>query len=219
MRRSHTLATVLAALAALVTALLTAPTASAAVPSAIRGGDVLYGSGGDTCTVGFNARSDSTYYAIVSSSCTPNLFGGTWYADPDRTVRVGMTAGYGLIRYINIALSYPGEVSLGGGTTQDITGSAAPHVGQSVCHVGRSSGTRCGTVRQLNVTVQYPEGPVHGLFTSSACAQHGDNGGPAFSGTTALGLVVGGSGSCATGGTTYYQPITKVLADHGLRLY
>jgi len=216
-RRSPILATVLATLSALVAALLAAPTASAAAPSAIRGGDLLYSSGG-ICTVGFNARGGSTYYAIVGSHCTGTT-GSTWYADSARTVPAGVTAASGLIRYTNTALSYPGEVSLGGGTTRDITGSAAPYVGQSVCHVGRTSGMRCGTVRQLNVTVQYPQGPLYGLFTSSACAEAGDSGGPAFSGTTALGVIVGGSGNCRTGGTTYYEPVNRVLTAHGLTLY
>ncbi|MCG3042281.1 S1 family peptidase [Streptomyces sp. S1A] len=231
MRRPPVPATVLALLAALATVLLGAPTASAApVPAAsaataaVRGGDVLYGGDGRRCTVAFNARRDGAYHGLVAGHCAGGV--STWYADAARTVPVGTTAGggfpgddHGVVRYTNTSLSYPGEVSLGGGAVRDITGAASPRVGQSVCHMGRVGGLRCGTVTAVNVTVNYGGGAVHGLFRSNACSEPGDAGGPAFSGTTALGVIVGGSGNCAYGGTTYYRPVIEVLAAHGLTLY
>ncbi|MCI0382991.1 S1 family peptidase [Streptomyces sp. CNQ085] len=224
MRRPPVPTTVLALLAALATVLLGAPTASAA-PTAVRGGDVLYDDRGRYCVVAFNARRGSEYHGILAGHCM-GATAATWYADAARTVPVGTTGAgsfpgdtYGVIRYTNTLLAYPGEVSLGGGAARDITGAASPRVGQSVCHMGRVSGLRCGTVNAVNVTVNHPGGTLHGLFRSNACSEVGDEGGPAFSGTTALGIIVGGSGNCAFGGVTYYQPVTQILAAHGLTLY
>jgi streptogrisin B len=107
----------------------------------------------------------------------------------------------------------------GGGSSADINGAASPAVGQSVCRAGRVGGIHCGTITSLNNTISYPEGTVYGLFRSSACSAPGDIGGPAFSGGKALGLIVGASGSCASGGSTYYQPVAEALARYGLTLH
>jgi streptogrisin B len=190
----------------------------------VRGGDALYSSA-TRCTVGFNARSGSTLYALVSGRCAQSA-GGTWYADSARTVAVGVTVGtsfpgndYATIRYTNTAASYPGEVSLGGTGTHDITTAANPVVGQQVCHVGRTTGYRCGIVQAVNVTVNYGGGIVYGLFRSNVCSEPGDVGGPAFSSGTALGIIVGSSGNCTSGGFTYYQPVVEWLSAYGLSVY
>ncbi|AYL34113.1 streptogrisin B precursor [Streptomyces fungicidicus] len=191
---------------------------------AVRGGDTLY-SAGARCTVGFNARSGTTLYALVPGRCAQGS--STWYADPALTVAVGVTAGvsfpgndYASIRYTNTAVAYPGEVSLGAGAgTRDITNAANPVVGQSICHVGRTTGYRCGTVQAVNLTINYGEGTVYGLFRSTICSEPGDAGGPAFSGGTALGIIVGSSGNCSSGGVTYYQPVTEWLSAYGLSIY
>ncbi|MDG4863763.1 S1 family peptidase [Streptomyces sp. T-3] len=192
--------------------------------SAVRGGDVIYGNGGNRCTVGFNARKATATYALLSGHCVQGS--STWYADAARTVQIGVTHAvsfpgndFAAIRHTNTTLTYPGEVSLGASGVRDITGAANPTVGQSLCHVGRVSGLHCGRVQAVNVTVSYPEGVVSGLFRSTICSEPGDLGGPAFSGTTALGLIVGASGNCAIGGTTYYQPVNEALSAYGLTLY
>ncbi|MEU3145483.1 MULTISPECIES: S1 family peptidase [unclassified Streptomyces] len=190
----------------------------------VRGGDTLYSTGA-RCTVGFNARSNSTLYALVSGRCAQGA--RTWYADAALTVAVGVTAGvsfpgndYASIRYTNTAVAYPGEVSLGAGAgTRDITHAAHPVVGQSVCHVGRTTGYLCGTVQAVNVTINYGGGTVYGLFRSTICSEPGDTGGPAFSGGTAVGIIVAGSGNCSSGGSTYYQPVTEWLSAYGLSVY
>jgi streptogrisin B len=191
---------------------------------AVRGGDTLYSTGA-RCTVGFNARSGSAVYALVPGRCAQGA--RTWYADAALTVAVGVTTGvsfpgndYASVRYTDTATAYPGEVSLGAGVgTRDITGAAHPVVGQSVCHVGRTTGYRCGTVQAVNVTVNYAEGAVYGLFRSTICSEPGDTGGPAFSGGTALGIIVGSSGNCGSGGFTYYQPVAEWLSAYGLSIY
>ncbi|WP_276314424.1 S1 family peptidase [Streptomyces sp. Z26] len=226
--RTRTLIRTLAACAAALLAALVLPAAPAAAVgtadvTAVRGGDVLYGSGGTVCAVGFNARDASASYGLLPGHCAAAA--QTWFADPALTVQVGVTAGaqfpgsdYGVIRYTNPDLSYPGEIRAGGQII-DITGAAAPTVGRAVCRAGTTTGVRCGTVTAVNVTINHPEGAVTGLFATTVCAEPGERGGSAYSGTTALGLEAGGSGNCASGGASYYQPVTEVLAAYGLTLY
>jgi hypothetical protein len=59
---------------------------------------------------------------------------------------------------------------------------------------------------------------VSGLIQTTVCAEPGDSGGPLYAGSTALGLTSGGSGDCTSGGTTFFQPVTKALATLGMKL-
>ncbi|WP_245796128.1 S1 family peptidase [Actinacidiphila alni] len=213
-----------AVLAALIGLTVSAGGASAAAPTtAVRGGDVIY-SDSATCTVGFNVRAGSSLYGLLAGHCVSGHT--TWYADAALTVPVGTTSAvsfptndFALVRWTSTTVSFPGELDLHDGRSVDITGAAQPVVGRAVCHVGRVSGVHCGTVLALNQTVTYPEGTVSGLFVSNACSESGDAGGPAYSGTLALGLIVGSSGTCATGGRTYYQPVVEALSMYGVSVY
>ncbi|MFE7017115.1 trypsin-like serine protease [Streptomyces sp. NPDC057651] len=63
------------------------------------------------------------------------------------------------------------------------------------------------------------------VFESNVCALGGDSGGPALNGSTALGLLSGGTGetvcNSSSSGTylNYFMPVQKVLNDHGLHVY
>ena len=104
------------------------------------------------------------------------------------------------------------------GTFISITGPATPSVGQRVCSVGRTTGMHCGTVLGLNATVNYgADGIVTGLIDTNLCSEPGDSGGPLFSGSTAHGIVSGGSGNCSSGGETFHQPILEPLNVYGAR--
>ncbi|MFI2643495.1 hypothetical protein [Streptomyces sp. NPDC018610] len=50
------------------------------------------------------------------------------------------------------------------------------------------------------------------------CAAPGDRGGSLFDGGTALGLTFGGSGDCASGGGTFFQPVTEALPATGAQI-
>jgi streptogrisin D len=50
------------------------------------------------------------------------------------------------------------------------------------------------------------------------CAEPGDSGGSLFDGDTALGLTSGGSGDCASGGETFFQPVTEALSATGAQI-
>lgn len=182
----------------------------------ISGGDAIYTSG-SRCSLGFNVRSGSTYYALTAGHCTEG--GSSWTTGSGTSI--GPTAGssfpgndYGIIRYSG-SVSHEGTVG-----SQDITSAGTPTVGQTVTRRGSTTGTHSGRVTALNATVNYGGGDVvSGLIQTTVCAEPGDSGGPLYSGTTALGLTSGGSGNCSSGGTTFFQPVTEALSAYGVSVY
>ncbi|GAA4445841.1 hypothetical protein GCM10023148_52640 [Actinokineospora soli] len=74
-------------------------------------------------------------------------------------------------------------------------------------------------VQAKNVTVTFPGGTMHGLTRASLCSAPGDAGGPVMAGDQAQGVVVGASGNCASGGTTYFSPVVPTLSAYGLVLH
>ena len=56
----------------------------------IAGGQAIY-AGGGRCSLGFNVRSGSTYYALTAGHCT-NI-GSTWYTNSGNTTVLGTRAG------------------------------------------------------------------------------------------------------------------------------
>ncbi len=189
----------------------------------IAGGEAIY-TGGGRCSLGFNVRSGSTYYALTAGHCT-NI-GSTWYTNSANTTVLGSTAGssfpnndYGIIRHSN-ASAADGRVYLYNGTYRDITAAGNASVGQSVQRSGSTTGVHGGTVTGLNATVNYGGGDiVYGLIQTNVCAEPGDSGGSLFSGSTALGLTSGGSGNCSSGGTTFFQPVTEALSVYGVSIF
>ncbi|MCF6522485.1 serine protease [Streptomyces sp. JJ36] len=184
-----------------------------AVSPVLAPGDPIY-SGGARCTLGFNVTDGDDVFLLTAGHCT--AAGGYWYADPAETVPVGPAVlssfpgnDYGLVRYAD-----PGLASRGGYTA------ASPYVGERVHTVTPWTGVRSGTVTGLNVTVSYGGGVVYGLIRTSICVGGPVSGAPLFgSDGRALGIGVGGSSSCATGGTTFFQPLPEALAATGLSLY
>ncbi|MFD7896472.1 S1 family peptidase [Streptomyces sp. NPDC059568] len=181
----------------------------------IAGGEAIT-TGGSRCSLGFNVRSGSTYYALTAGHCT-NI-SSSW--------SIGTRAGtsfptndYGIIRHSNAAAA-DGRVYLYNGSYQDITSAANPSVGQSVRRSGSTTGVHSGTVTGLNATVNYGNGQiVYGLIQTNVCAEPGDSGGSLFAGSTALGLTSGGSGNCSSGGTTFFQPVVEALNAYGVSVF
>lgn len=188
----------------------------------IAAGEAVYGGG--RCSLGANVRGGTTWYAITAGHCTSAA--SAWYVDAGRTVALGTRVAssfpggdYGLIRYTNPDIPHPSAVHTYPGLLP-LRGAGRPYVGQHVCRSGSTTGVHCGTVTALNVTVNYPEGPVRGLIRTSICAEPGDSGGPLYAPSTGeiLGILSGGSGNCSSGGVSYYQPILEILAAYGLTL-
>ncbi|MFF0732365.1 S1 family peptidase [Streptomyces chartreusis] len=176
------------------------------------------------CSAGFNVTDGQRDFILTAGHCGPD--GSVWFADTRGTQQIGQTikqnfpgSDFSLVQYASGKAGAGAEVvSIGEGKGVRITGAADPAVGQRVFRSGSTSGLRDGEVTALNATVNYPEGTVTGLIETNVCAEPGDSGGPMFSEGVALGVTSGGSGDCASGGTTFFQPVTKAMAALSVKL-
>ncbi|MFI5838639.1 S1 family peptidase [Catenuloplanes sp. NPDC051500] len=183
-----------------------------ALTPTITGGDAIYTSS-SRCSLGFNARSGSTYYFVTAGHCTNA--GATW---TNGSTTLGTRSGtsfpgndYGIVRYTNTSIAHPSAVG-----SQTISSAATPAVGTAVTRRGSTTGTRTGSVTALNTTVNYSQGSVTGMIRTTVCAEPGDSGGPLYRGSVAYGLTSGGSGNCSSGGVTYFQPVVEALNAYGV---
>lgn len=188
------------------------------------GGDAIF-AGRSRCSLGFNVTTaDGRPGFLTAGHCTAagrqvSLTAG---GRPAATVAESTFPGNGdfaLFTYNNRNTDAPGEVDLGGGGTVQIRRAAEAEVGRQVSRMGSTTGLRSGRVTGLDATVNYPEGAVTGLIQTTVCAEGGDSGGPLFGRNgDAIGLTSGGSGDCANGGVTFFQPVTAALNAVGARL-
>jgi len=190
----------------------------------LNGAQPIFSTGG-RCSAGFNVTNGQSEFILTAGHCGPA--GSVWFADNQGTQQVGRTittafpgSDFSLVQYDNGQQTTAGSniVAIGGGNGVRITGAADPTVGQRVFRSGSTSGLHDGKVTALNATVNYPEGTVTGLVETTVCAEPGDSGGPLFSEGIALGVTSGGNGDCTTGGTTFFQPVTKALTALGVQL-
>ncbi len=176
------------------------------------------------CSAGFNVTNGTADFILTAGHCGPN--GSIWFADTSGSQEIGKTISgsfpindYSLVQYNGGSAGDGADVvAIGNGRGVRITGSADPTVGQKVFRSGSTTGLRDGEVTGLNATVNYPEGTVSGLIETTVCAESGDSGGPLFSEGIALGITSGGNGDCQSGGTTFFQPVTKALTALNVRL-
>ncbi|MGW0865277.1 S1 family peptidase [Streptomyces sp. NPDC002611] len=176
------------------------------------------------CSAGFNVTDGKTDYILTAGHCGPD--GSVWFSDDRGRDQVGTSLkgsfpgdDYSLVKYDSGNAGKGAEVvAVGEGEGVRITGVANAEVGKKIFRSGSTSGLREGEVTALNATVNYPEGTVTGLIETNVCAEPGDSGGPMFADGIALGLTSGGSGDCAAGGTTFFQPVTKALTELGVKL-
>ncbi|MFG2602308.1 S1 family peptidase [Streptomyces sp. NPDC048514] len=186
----------------------------------LSGGDPVHPGTGPSCSSGFNVKKGATYYFLTSGHCTQGR--PAFYTDPLHAQLIGPTVGtsfpgndYGLVQYTNASLSHPSMVG-----SQRITSAANPTVGQSVTRRGAITGVHGGKVTALNVTVNYGNGDiVSGLIRTTVCSEPGDSGGPLYAGSTALGITSSGTGNCASGGTSYFQPVVEAMNAYGVSLF
>lgn len=204
--------TLLLVLTLLVAAAAPAAATTAALPTPLEAGTPLYAYNGGRCANGFNARG----FLIVPPSCgiVGTVVRGPDMVDIGPVVAVRTT--YAIVRITNTA-AWVQRPTIAG-RTGVITGSAETPVGGSVCAAGRTTGLRCGTVQAKNVTVNYPEGVVYGLTRTNVCTEPGDQWAPIFTGSQAQGHSLGGSGNCSVGGSSYFEPLNRVLAAERLTL-
>lgn len=174
------------------------------------GGNAYY-IGGSRCSIGFAVTGGFvTAGHCGSTGSTTSSPSGTFAGSsfPGNDYAYVRTPGQPLIGAVN---------NYSGGQVR-VAGSADAPVGSSICRSGSTTGWRCGTIQARNSSVTYVEGTITGLIRTSACAEPGDSGGSAISGSQAQGVTSGGSGNCTSGGTTYFQPVNEILGAYGVSL-
>ncbi|TDD93707.1 S1 family peptidase [Actinomadura rubrisoli] len=175
-------------------------------------GDAII-SGGARCSVSAIGVKGGTDYLVTAGHCTKAY--ATW------TTRDGQSIGsrdvssfpgndYGTIQVTNTSLQ---------NNNAQLTTVGRPAVGSQIQKKGSTTGTTSGTIRGYDRTVNYQEGTVTGLIETTACTQPGDSGGSLQSGTTAVGIVSGGTtGACRANYQSYFQPLDEALQAGGLTL-
>ncbi len=211
----------LAVLTVLLACLLGLPAAASAstptAPTPIGGGSLLFTSSGARCTAAFAARSGSTGYLIAGPGCSGSFATLVYSGNNVLVGQVsGSSPGYSVIRVTNtVDWQLVGWITTPAGPVH-ISGSTETSVGGAVCLLSRTTGIRCGTVVAKNQTISYPEGVIYGVTRTNICMEPGAI---AFvSGTQAQGVPLGGSGSCSSGGTSFFLPIRGILSAYGLAL-
>lgn len=216
---------ILATLIVLLACLLGLPATATAAPAPLGSGSVLFNpTGGARCTTAFAAvDSASTGYLIAGPGCTGgpstllysgnNVLVGPILATPVPyggyvVVRVTNTAAWELVPWVDT-----------GSGRLVLTGSVETPVGGSVCLVDRVTGLRCGTIVAKNQTVNFPWGTISGLTRTNICVEPGSLGTAYVTRDQAQGVPLGGSGGCTIGGSSYFQPINKILSAFGLKLF
>ncbi|MER6958801.1 S1 family peptidase [Streptomyces sp. NPDC000618] len=186
----------------------------------IAGGDAITGGGG-RCSLGFNVVKGGEPYFLTAGHCTEAV--STWSDSSGAAIGANEVSSfpgddYGLVKY-TADVDHPSEVDLYNGSAQAITGAAEATVGMKVTRSGSTTRVHSGTVTGLDATVNYGNGDiVDGLIQTDVCAEPGDSGGSLFSGSSAVGLTSGGSGDCASGGETFFQPVTEALSATGTQI-
>ncbi|GGV30230.1 protease [Streptomyces longisporoflavus] len=188
------------------------------------GGDAIFG-GGARCSLGFNVTTDDGSPGFLTAGHC-GVAAESWSDAQDGaaigTVQAATFPGEGdfaLVTYDDPATEAPSAVDTGDGQTVEITQAAEAAVGLEVSRMGSTTGLNEGTVTGLNATVNYAEGTVTGLIQTDVCAEPGDSGGSLFTADgSAIGLTSGGSGDCAAGGETFFQPVTTALAAVGAEI-
>ena len=178
---------------------------------AVGPGDAIM-TGGARCSVSAIGTGGGTEYVVTAGHCT-NI-GSTWTAGGQQlgTTSASVFPGsdYGTIRSA-------GQVQL---DNAQLTEVGQPPVGTQIQKKGSTTGTTSGSIKAYGVTVNYQEGAVTDLISTTACAQPGDSGGSLQSGSTAIGITSGiATNSCSGSGfESYFQPLDEALQAEGLTL-
>jgi len=101
---------------------------------------------------------------------------------------------------------------------------ATAYNGLFECHVGKTTGTQCGTVEQANIptSIEYESHSYKTIqHTDVICALsgEGDSGGPVLSNYYGTAILLAGSGiSCGNGGVAIGYELAYALADLDVHL-
>lgn len=201
----------------------------------LRGGNGIYPRGQTDCSAGFNTKdSAGKVYTLSAGHCARRVSNGTDWLMSWNGQRIGDQTAWGFsglqgdwatIRASDSKIKPLGTVRYYGGTYKQIDKSRFPAKGEDIDRIGVSSQDTTGTVTNEVVTVNIDGVKLKNMFESDVCALGGDSGGPALRGSTALGLLSGGTDekkcTSSSNGTyrNYFMPVQRVLEQRGLRVY
>ncbi|KFA80650.1 hypothetical protein S40288_01768 [Stachybotrys chartarum IBT 40288] len=183
----------------------------------VSGGDTYYINRSGRCSVGFTVTTGfvtAGHCGSVGDSVSATMTGPFYGSFAGSSFPIN---DFGWVRTTS-GNTLRGYINRYGQSDLPISGSTASSVGASVCRSGSTTGVYCGSIRAIGATVNYSQGRVTGLTQTNVCAEPGDSGGPWYSGSQAQGVTSGGSGNCASGGVTYFQPVNEILSFYGLTL-
>ncbi|MFC4899624.1 S1 family peptidase [Streptosporangium amethystogenes subsp. fukuiense] len=186
----------------------------------VQGGDAYYVGVASRCSVGFSVMRGTQAGFVSAGHCGKAGDATTGFNRvPQGVFRASSFPenDYAWVA-VNSGWTPRPVVSNGIGGAVPVAGSRPALEGASVCRSGSTTDWHCGLIRQRDASVTYPQGTIHGLTRTSACAEPGDSGGSFISVDQAQGVTSGGSGDCTTGGVTYFQPINEILTAYGLTL-
>lgn len=214
--------------------------------AALKGGHGYLRNPGDgylyACSIGFNALKGTTPVYVSAGHCGDAgesvYLEGSAGTGPQWTLgpQVGAFTASSFPQpgqsgpdysYVTISGSNTQVASVYGWTTADVVvkGSTAGGVGTAICRSGRTSGWKCGTIDQVDVSVNYSTGEtITHVNRTTACSEGGDSGGSFITGPgQAQGVLSGGSGSCKgklpnNRTRSYFQPLNPILTAYGLTL-
>ncbi|GAA4204796.1 hypothetical protein GCM10022252_64320 [Streptosporangium oxazolinicum] len=184
------------------------------------GGDAYYIGTASRCSVGFSVTKGTQNGFVSAGHCGTQGKATSGFNRVPQGVFQGSTFPEGDFSWVAVNNDWTPKpwVGNGAGDVVNVAGSRAAIEGASVCRSGSTTGWHCGTILQLNTSVVYSQGTVSELTRTNVCAEPGDSGGSFISIEQAQGVTSGGSGNCDSGGTTYFQPLGKILTTYGLTL-
>ncbi|MFF6804602.1 trypsin-like serine protease [Streptomyces sp. NPDC012616] len=207
-----------------------------------RGGNGMV-SNGWLCSAGFNVKNRSgTLYTLTAGHCVPGT-GNTWFVDYN-SAKIGTQLVYqfgtgssggcdGVTRgcdYAVVTADGPditplGNVRFGPTDVREVDNSRYPAEGESTIRAGINSVDTTGNVTKTNITVNIDGKTLYSMMETNNCALAGDSGGPVLHGTTALGLLSGGTDETVCNSTSsgtyrnYFTKVQTVLDERLLQVY
>ncbi|MFI0419496.1 S1 family peptidase [Spongiactinospora sp. 9N601] len=196
----------------------------------VRGGDPIVFNGSTRCAVGFTVMRGTTEQGFITAGHCATT--GSRVNDPRSTPArplgtvLGSTFPTQDFAYVKLVPGRPGSGLIGRAPHREvlIKGHGQVPAGSVICTYTLDRDWRCGRVQQLNATVNLPNGVLHGLTRTDICLMPGASGAPYVAVDwdkktgQALGTASLGSGTCQSGGSSFFQPIARPLATYGVTL-
>jgi streptogrisin D len=175
------------------------------------------------CSAGFNVKDPAgNRYVLTAGHCMQYSAWdiGNGNSLGVRSQKYFPTFDYGTVLVTAPVGQFPAVNLYNHNSFQPIKTASESVQGQYVCKSGLSTFVTCGTVLAKGMTVNYPGGnTVYWLDLTDLCTAPGDSGGAMFAGSTGLGMVSGGSGSCVPHlSASYFFPLDLALTLSGTSL-